>query len=146
MVNNSQVPKPVGLAWLFGCGPCWRCKDKHKCNNTTPQKIKIKERKKERMKERKGNTYHGSSKGKLVTSISQNQCPDRFLGTIGQNPSVSTSNRLHVVIVLLDFLYWLGVYSIDFPRMKRNFLEILNFKWLFLKFERFICNYIQYDI
>ena len=49
--------------------------------------------------------YHGgSSKGELVTSIFRNRWSDRFLGMIGQTPSVSKSNRLHVVILLSGFL------------------------------------------
>ena len=34
----------------------------------------------------------------------QEQCPRRFLGIIGQNPSVSKSNWLHVVIFQFFFI------------------------------------------
>ena len=45
---------------------------------------------------------------------------------IGQNPSVSKSNRLRVVIFQLFFLS-LGVSSIDFSKLTGDFHEILNF-------------------
>ena len=58
----------------------------------------------------------------------------RFLGIVGQNPSVSKSNWLHVVIFLF-FLYKIKVYSIDSSIMISKFYEVLNLDWLCLKFK-----------
>jgi hypothetical protein len=55
------------------------------------------------------------------------------------------SNWLHVDIfhVLFTNLMYIILYSF---RMLGNFFEVLNFIWLFLKLNQFICNYIKYDI
>ena len=68
-----------------------------------------------------------------------NQSPGILLGIIGQNPGVSKSNRLHVVIFQF-FFYDTGAYSIDSSKMMGNFPEVLDFNRLFLKLNRFICN------
>ena len=69
----------------------------------------------------------------LCPKISRDQCPGRILDIIGQYPSTSHANRLHVNIFQFSFikrgilfhkipLQWVG----DFP-------EVLNSNWLFLK-------------
>ena len=61
-----------------------------------------------------------------------NHCPGRFLNIISQNPSVSKSNWLHVVIFQY-FVIDLGIYSIDSSTMTGgNFPKVLNFNRLFL--------------
>ena len=81
----------------------------------------------------------------LITAIDFlsvcDQCPGRFLGIIGQNPSVSKSNQLHVVVFWFSFIY-IEVYSIDSSKMIGTFC----FEVLFGTFNRFICNYAKYDI
>ena len=62
-----------------------------------------------------------------------------ILGIIGQDPSVSKSNQLHVDIFRF-FFYLSQVYSIDSSRMMGNFPEVLNFNQLFLKLNQFVCN------
>ena len=62
-----------------------------------------------------------------------------IFGIIGQDPSVSKSNQLHVDIFRF-FFYLSQVYSIDSSRMMGNFPEVLNFNRLFLKLNRFVCN------
>ena len=72
-----------------------------------------------------------------------------FLGTIGQNPSISKSNQLHVIfqpvfddlryipqIPLKWFVIFLGVLHFNLV----IFLESYISTWLFLKLKRFICN------
>ena len=63
----------------------------------------------------------------------------KFLGIIGEDPSDSKSNRIHVDIFqfLLDSF---EVYSIDSSKMIGNFPKVLNFNWLFLKLGQLICN------
>ena len=67
------------------------------------------------------------------------QRPGRFLGIIGQNPSVSKSNRL-LILIFGVFIYYIEVCSIDSHLMMGSFPEALNFNWLFFKLNRFICN------
>jgi hypothetical protein len=43
--------------------------------------------------------WEGASKQSIQASKASAQCPGRFLGTIGQDPSVSKANQLHVVIL-----------------------------------------------
>ena len=66
------------------------------------------------------------------------QCPGRFLGIIGRDPSESKSNRLHVVIFQFSLL--IEIYSIDSSKMVYNFPAVLNFNRSFLKLNQFICN------
>ena len=93
----------------------------------------------------------------------------RFLAIIGRCPTIFKSNRLHVNIfsfsfyeiggVLCGFLlvfpiqpvYMLTSFGVFFMNMRYipkdsskmigNFLEVLNFNRLFLKLNRFSCNY-----
>ena len=58
---------------------------------------------------------------------------------VGQDPSDSESNRLHVDIFRFCF-HSFEVYSIDSSKMIGNFPEVSNFNRLFLKLNRFICN------
>ena len=69
------------------------------------------------------------------------------LGLIDQNPSVSKSKKLHVVIGQFSFND-LG-YILHNPlkytwligkKMRSNFPEVLNFNQLFLKLNQFMCN------
>ena len=46
--------------------------------------------------------------------VTFNAVSRKIFDIIGQNPSVSNSNQLHVVIFSV-FLYWFEVYSIDSP-------------------------------
>jgi hypothetical protein len=62
-------------------------------------------------------------------SLGWSQCIGRFLGIISRYSSASKCNWLHVVI-----------YSIDSSEMMGSFPEVLNFNWLFLKLNCFICN------
>ena len=60
-----------------------------------------------------------------------------FGHNIGQDPSVSNSNRLHVDIFrffLISFRYVLWILLVLFG----DFREVLNFEWLFFKLNRFI--------
>ena len=60
-------------------------------------------------------------------------------GDFGGDPSVSKSNRLHVDILRFFFIK-LGYVFIDSSKMIGNFPAVLNFDWLFLKVNWFICN------
>ena len=51
------------------------------------------------------------------------------MGIIGQDPSASNSNQLHVAIFPF-YRYEIGVYSIDSSKMIGKFSEV--FDWLFL--------------
>jgi hypothetical protein len=72
--------------------------------------------------------------------VSRYQCPGRFLGKLGRDPSVSKSNWLHLVIC--QFFYINLKHSIDSSKIMGNVPEVLmNFnRWLFLKLNRFIRN------
>ena len=61
----------------------------------------------------------------------------KFLGIVGQDPSDSKSNQLHVDIFWFCFNSF-EVYSIDSSKMIGNSLEISNFNLLFLKLNWFI--------
>ena len=75
-----------------------------------------------------------------LSRIHENQCPHgKFLGIVGQDPSVSESNRLHVDIFRF-FFHSVEVYSIDSSKMIGNSPEVFNFNRLFLKLNRFICH------
>jgi hypothetical protein len=66
-----------------------------------------------------------------------------ILGVLICDPSVSKSNQLHVDVFWFWFLFslhWLYIFS-----SLSNFDGILNFDQLFLKLNRFICNYTKYD-
>jgi hypothetical protein len=63
----------------------------------------------------------------------------KFLGIVGQNPSDSKSNRLHVDIFRFCFDSF-EVHSIDSSKMIGNSPEVSNFNRLFLKLNRFIYN------
>ena len=67
------------------------------------------------------------------------QCLGRFLGIIGQNPSVSKSTKLHVDIFRFVFINLRYTFSKS-SRLTGSFYDILNFNWLFLKLNQFICN------
>ena len=58
---------------------------------------------------------------------------------VGQDPSDSKSNRLHVEILRFCF-HTFDVFSIESSKMIGKFPEVLNFNQLFLKLNRFICN------
>ena len=64
----------------------------------------------------------------------------RCLGIIGPNPCVSKSNRLFTCCDLLVFSWKMGVYSSYSSEVINSFSEVFNFNWLFLKFNRLICN------
>jgi hypothetical protein len=64
------------------------------------------------------------------------QCLGRFLGISDEDPSVSKSKQLHVDCFQF-IVVKIGVYSIDFSKAIRTFLEVLNFNWLFLNLNRF---------
>ena len=57
----------------------------------------------------------------------------------GWDPSVCKCNRLHVHILRFSFIK-LGVYSTIYSIMIGIFPPVLNFAWLLLKLNRFICN------
>ena len=65
--------------------------------------------------------------------------PGKFLGIVGQDPSDSKSNWLHVHHLPV-LLYSLEVYSIHSSKMICDSPEVSNFDWLFLKLNWFICN------
>ena len=65
--------------------------------------------------------------------------PGKFLGIVGQGPSDSKSNWLHVDIFQFCF-HSFEVYSIDSFKKIGKFPEVLNFNRLCLKLNRFICN------
>ena len=59
---------------------------------------------------------------------------------VGQDPSASKSNRLHVHIFRFGCFHSFDVYYVDSSRMIGKSLEVFNFNRLFLKLNRFICN------
>ena len=61
-----------------------------------------------------------------------------FLGLIGEDPSVSKSIPLHASDSLLSIQ---GIFHTDSSKMIGTFPKLVNFNWLFLKLNRFICNY-----
>ena len=71
---------------------------------------------------------------------SSTHCPGKSLGIVGQDPSDSTSNRLHVDIFRFCFHSVEG-HSIDSSTRSGKFPEVLmNFNRLFLELNQFICN------
>ena len=66
--------------------------------------------------------------------------PRKFLGIVGQDPSDSKPNRLHVDIFRFCFHSYEVYSSIDSSTMIVNSLKLSNFNGLFLKLNRFICN------
>ena len=74
-----------------------------------------------------------------LRSPSLGEVRGKFLGMVGQDPSDSESNRLHVDIFWFCFRTS-EVYSIDSSKMICKFPAVLNFNRLFLKLNRFICN------
>jgi hypothetical protein len=58
------------------------------------------------------------------------ECPGRFLGIIGQNPSVLKSNQVSCCDLSVS-LYRFDVCSIDSSKMIGNFHEVMNFSRLF---------------
>ena len=69
-----------------------------------------------------------------------NQCPGSFWAyRVGQDPSDSKSNRIHVDIFRICF-HSCEVYSIDSSNVIGKFPEVLNFNRLFLKLNRLIRN------
>ena len=73
--------------------------------------------------------------GEPVHADRAGQCPvGRFLGIIGQNPSVvSKSNRLHVVIFRFFLFLNLRYIPTDSSKMIGSFHEVWNINRLFLK-------------
>ncbi len=57
---------------------------------------------------------------KISIEVNVVQCLGRFLGIIGQDPSVSKSNRLHIVIIRLFFIE-LRYILLDFSKMIDRF-------------------------
>ena len=63
------------------------------------------------------------------TSPLYSPVPGKFLGiVVGQDPSDSKSNWLHVDIVRFCCFHSFEVYSIDFSKMIGKFPEVLNFQ------------------
>ena len=62
----------------------------------------------------------------------------RLLGITSRGPVVSKSKQWHFVIFQV-FLLIEGCF-IDSSEMRGNFSEVLNFNWLILKLNWFICN------
>ena len=65
--------------------------------------------------------------------------PENFLDIVGQDPSDSKSNQLHVDIIRFGVDSF-EVYSIHSSKMIGKSPEVSNFSRLFLKLNRFICN------
>ena len=59
---------------------------------------------------------------------------------VGQDPSDSKSNQLHVDIFQVCCFHSVEVYSIDSSKMSGNSPEVFNFNQLNLKVNRFICD------
>ena len=87
---------------------------------------------------------HGFQEG-FENSAPPQQSLGRFLGMKSQNPSVSKSHRLHVVIFLV-FLEKFEVHSTGSFEIIGYFTRVLTLSQLFLSINWFICNYIEYDI
>ena len=71
--------------------------------------------------------------------VQGSECPERFLGIIGRDPSVSKSNRLHVHICQF-FPHEFEVYSLSSSKTLSDFPEVLKFKRLFLESNQLMCN------
>ena len=92
-------------------------------------------------------TYHWAQTTRLHLEDNDDDVPSSmcasvrgtFLFRVGQDPSGTKSNRLHVDI-LRFCCHSFKVYSIDSSKMIGNSLEISNFNQLFFKLSRFICN------
>ena len=67
------------------------------------------------------------------------QWSGRFLGTISWDPRVCKSNWLHADILRFSFIK-LGISSIYSSKLIGNLPAVLDFNWLFLQLNRFICN------
>ena len=65
--------------------------------------------------------------------------PGKFFGIVGEDPSDSKSNPLHVDIFRFCF-HSFEVLSMDSSKLFGNSPEVSNFNRLFLKLNRFICN------
>ena len=65
--------------------------------------------------------------------------PGKFLGIVGQDLSDYESNRLHVDIFRLSFIYLRYTESMNSSKMFGNYLAILNFNRLFLKLNESTC-------
>ena len=78
----------------------------------------------------------------MTQTGSSRPVPRKFLGIVGQDPSDSKSNRLHIDIFRCCFHSFesFEVCSIDSSKMISNSPEVSNFNQLFLKLNRFICN------
>ena len=66
--------------------------------------------------------------------------PGKLLGIVGQDPSDSKSNQLHVDILRFCFIHLRYIPSIDSSKMIDNSPKVLNCNRLFLKLNQFICN------
>ena len=71
--------------------------------------------------------------------VDSSQCPGRFLGVIGRDPTVSKTNRLDVaifqVVIIRNYsIRNIGVYFVKYSKW------IGNLNRLFLKPNWFICN------
>ena len=73
---------------------------------------------------------------------SPKQCPGRLLYIVGQNPNVSKSSRLEVIIFQFLNLLIQGIFYICPAKLIGEFLEVVNFNQLFLKLNQFIYNFI----
>ena len=85
-----------------------------------------------------GNTYHNFGKHKTMFPASARE-GSFWAYSVGQDPSYSKSNRLHVDIssafdAFIHFKYFL---NIDSSKMIPNSHEVSNFNQLFLKLSRF---------
>ena len=60
-----------------------------------------------------------------------------IFGHNGWDPSICKSNRLHVDILRFSFMELVYILS---SKIIGNFHVVLNFNWLFLKLNQFICN------
>jgi hypothetical protein len=66
--------------------------------------------------------------------------PGKFLGIVGQDPSDSKSNRLHVDIFWVFFHSFEVYIFLDSSKMVSNYHDASNFNRLFLKLNQCICN------
>ena len=75
----------------------------------------------------------------IPRTIAFRAVPGKFLGIVGQDPSDSNSNQLHVDIFRFCF-HSFEVHFIDSSKMIGKFPEVFNFNRLFLELNRVICN------
>jgi hypothetical protein len=79
---------------------------------------------------------------KVSTLGKAQHCLERYLGRISQDPTASKSNWLHVDFTFVWFsLLIRGTFSIDSSKMISYLPFVLISNWVFLKLNRFICNW-----